>query len=199
VVDYIDPLPGEAIPDYAKRLHRNLRPVRKFYLVGVSFGGTLALELARLSQPEAVILVGSATKAEELSREVRLLADKAAMLPEVLWSRIRDHHELIEQYLGIQDPKVSQIMDDVFEQLNLKAVRWGLKKLPHWELDFEPNCPVYRLHGSEDRVAIPADWESVEKVEGGGHLINVTHPGQVNPYLQQVIQRKAAPWSRLSS
>ncbi len=58
-LDWIAPLENESLARYARRWAKRLRLQPGCILVGVSFGGMIAQEMARQVKPKAVILVGS--------------------------------------------------------------------------------------------------------------------------------------------
>src|SRR6185503_21033432 len=57
VPPWLDPHPGETLPAFAARMADRVGPTGPLVLGGVSFGGMVALEMARLVQPRAVVLV----------------------------------------------------------------------------------------------------------------------------------------------
>jgi pimeloyl-ACP methyl ester carboxylesterase len=62
--------------------------------------------------------------------------------------------------------------------------REGVRSVRGWSLSAQVPCPVRAIHGEVDRV-IPLD--SVPRVDavvrGGSHLVNLTHPREVNAFL----------------
>jgi pimeloyl-ACP methyl ester carboxylesterase len=44
-------------------------------------------------------------------------------------------------------------------------------------------CPVHRIHGRLDRLIRPPSAREAELIDGGGHLISMTHPGRVGGFL----------------
>ncbi|HEY0434517.1 MAG TPA: hypothetical protein VGC95_11625, partial [Chitinophagaceae bacterium] len=50
-LDWIDPLPKESLNDYALRFSKLIDRHEEFILVGLSFGGMLAVELGKFLQP----------------------------------------------------------------------------------------------------------------------------------------------------
>ncbi len=47
--------------------------------------------------------------------------------------------------------------------------------------------PVYHIHGNRDHVLPIGRVQPTETVEGGGHLLPITHASQVNAFLEKVI------------
>src|SRR4051812_19762115 len=56
---WLTPQPRESLPDYARRMAAGIDPSEPLFLGGSSFGGMVALEMARHVRPRAVFLIGS--------------------------------------------------------------------------------------------------------------------------------------------
>ncbi|MDY7021951.1 MAG: alpha/beta hydrolase, partial [Cyanobacteriota bacterium] len=64
-IDWIEPEKGESISDYAQRLATQIKSENPI-LVGLSFGGLIAVEMAKHLNPEKVILISSAKNHTEV-------------------------------------------------------------------------------------------------------------------------------------
>jgi hypothetical protein len=71
-LDWLDPLAGESLRNYAVRLGGCIDTGSPFILVGLSFGGMLASEISRILQPGKVILLSSIPEARHLPAYFRL-------------------------------------------------------------------------------------------------------------------------------
>src|ERR1044071_2262482 len=56
---WLAPLPHESLPHYARRFSGRINGDEKFCLIGLSFGGMIAVEIARILRPEKLILISS--------------------------------------------------------------------------------------------------------------------------------------------
>jgi len=48
---------------------------------------------------------------------------------------------------------------------------------------------IHRIHGRLDRLIRPPSAREAELIEGGGHLISMTHPGRVGRFLAERLLR----------
>jgi pimeloyl-ACP methyl ester carboxylesterase len=54
-----------------------------------------------------------------------------------------------------------------------------------------PACPIYHLHGDRDWT-LPFRYTDPNKiVAGGGHVLSLTHPGEVNAFVKNVLSQKS--------
>jgi hypothetical protein len=65
-LDWIVPLAGESFPDYAKRFSKSINQDEEFVLIGLSFGGMLASEIAKIVSPKKLIIISSLSSYKEL-------------------------------------------------------------------------------------------------------------------------------------
>src|SRR3954470_18150998 len=63
----------ESLPSYAKRLAKRIDPGEPCFIGGASFGGFVALEMARHLQAKACFLIGSVRSPAELPWRIRML------------------------------------------------------------------------------------------------------------------------------
>lgn len=81
VIEWIEPHREESLADYAKRLAATIDTSSPFLLGGASFGGMVALEMARHVRPRAVVLIGSCRSPRTLPWFYRPLAALAPLMP----------------------------------------------------------------------------------------------------------------------
>src|SRR5215217_5505032 len=73
VPKWITPAPNDSIQSYAKRLAEKVDPKRPCFVGEASFGGFVAMEMARHLQKIGVFLIGSLRGPEELPPKFRML------------------------------------------------------------------------------------------------------------------------------
>lgn len=178
-----DPLFHDTLDSYCERLADELRPYGRAIIGGASFGGIIALHLARFVDPLAVLLIGSIRSPTELPRlarfarplrplirfiPVRLLQLCCLPLGSKLARRIFPHLSgLARQFRG-SNPTV-------FE--------WSLSRILDWRVTPLVTSPVFHLHGDRDFV-LPSRYTNPDTiVAGGGHVISLTHPSEVNAFI----------------
>ena len=65
-INWIEPLSKEDIEDYARRMMQQIKHRGNIILIGVSFGGMMAIELSKILRVEQVIIISSIKQKEEL-------------------------------------------------------------------------------------------------------------------------------------
>ena len=72
-VEWIKPTKNESISNYSKRLSSQINTKEPFMLLGLSFGGIIACELAKIINPQKVIHISSITNKKHLPLVFRLI------------------------------------------------------------------------------------------------------------------------------
>jgi hypothetical protein len=79
-VEWIRPEDDEPIPAYASRLATQIDTSHPFILAGVSLGGIMSVEIAKLFPPVATIIIGSIPVARDLPRYYHTLGQSLGLL-----------------------------------------------------------------------------------------------------------------------
>lgn len=170
VAPYIDPLPNESFASYAARMAP--RFTADCYLGGISFGGIVALEIARLVRPRGCILISSIRSPRQLppwfrigralggrnsSRLLGLFGDAAALVP----ARIRTGSTI----------RVAKLSGS-----SGAWHRWATSAVLDWQPEGDFAFPILHIHGDADQT-FPLRYVRPDiVVHGGRHALTVSHP-----------------------
>ena len=188
------PIPDrrDDLPAYAARIARQIDGSGPFVVGGVSFGGMVACELARILRPRAVLLIASCrtgagfpgylTPLEWFSRLIPdALIEKRAEASSRMMAQLEKLTE--EQYHLIRDMSLKTPVA-LLRRIARMILRWnGPEKLP---------CPVHQIHGGRDHIIPLKQVQAEEVVPDGGHLINLTHADQVNAFIRRHMSQASA-------
>jgi pimeloyl-ACP methyl ester carboxylesterase len=115
-IDWITPLINEDLKSYARRLSAKINQNEQFALVGVSFGGLVAIEISKILNPSITIIISSAATKYELRKIIRVSGKLGIteMIPPTLFKPPKfianflfgtDKKELLKEILDDTDPK----------------------------------------------------------------------------------------------
>ena len=183
------PQPRDTLDSYSKRLADELRPLGRAIIGGASFGGIIALHVAKYLDPLAVLLIGSIHSPVELPRAIRFARGLRPLIPLI---PVR-----IMQLVCL--PFTSTIARRAFPHLSglvrqfcnsdPKVFKWSLARLLDWQLAPQVSCPVFHLHGNRD-IVLPSRYTSADTiVVGGGHVLSLSHPSEVNAFILAAIAK----------
>jgi pimeloyl-ACP methyl ester carboxylesterase len=170
----------ESLKDYAARLAREIKIKDPFDLGGSSFGGMVALEIARHLGPRNVFLFGSCRTPDAVARSLRVLRLSAAFAP-VHPPRILQ--PLVARWFGATSPEHVQLFADMLAATPPAFIRWAATAVFSWPGAGELSMPVHHIHGDRDRLIPVRRVKADCVVRGAGHLLNLTHVDAVNEFI----------------
>jgi pimeloyl-ACP methyl ester carboxylesterase len=179
----------ETMMQYAHRLAPQLHIDGPFDLGGSSFGGMIALEIARYLAPENVFLFGSCRSPRSIAPSLRVLRSMTPVLPNRLMHPPASLRRPVAWWFGATTAVQAQLFADMLASTPVEFLRWASNAVASWKGVAELSMPVHHVHGERDRL-IPARRVQADRViAGAGHLLNVTHAADVNAFIAGVDQR----------
>ncbi len=137
---------------------------------GSSLGGMVALEIADIINPEAIILLGSAVSSKEVQNLLSLLSPLASITP------ISD----VQLLVG----KNKNLVSSMFADSDTEFIRAMCQHLNSWSGYRGSLEKVFRLHGRKDLI-IPCPASGCDVVEDAGHLLAITHAQETASFLEK--------------
>ena len=175
--------PRETLREYAQRLASELRFPEPFDLGGSSFGGMVALELARYLSPQRVFLFGSCRSPRSISPLLRMLRFFAPVLPDRLLHPPRILQSYVAWWFGARSHAHIQLFADMLAVTPVPFIRWASIAIFSWEGVEELPMPIHHVHGDRDRLIPIRRVHPDHVITGAGHLLNLTHGDAVNDFI----------------
>jgi pimeloyl-ACP methyl ester carboxylesterase len=173
----------EPLAHYAARLAREVQSSGPFDLGGSSFGGMIALELARHLAPEQVFLFGSCRSPDAVAPFLRALRSVAAIAPDRLLHPPRMVLPLVARWFGATSPAQVELFAQMLAATPPAFIRWASRAVFSWPGVHELPMPIHHVHGDRDRL-IPVHRVKPDLViPGAGHLLSLTHADAVNAFI----------------
>lgn len=173
-VPLVDPLPRERLPAYAERLGNEI-PADSV-IVGVSFGGIAASEIAKTLKPRGLILISTVRHRTQLPRRWKLARLLTARGCSGLCHMTGKIAGLLPR--GLQSVTTRRLAS--FAGSDGPWLRWATSEVATWaHADVASSeCPTLQIHGSQDAV-FPIGNMLPDVVIAGGHGIATTHSEEV--------------------
>lgn len=162
------PHKGESLVAYAKRMTHRVRHENPV-LIGVSFGGILVQEMAKLMEVRKIVLISSVKSKEELPKKMlfakytnihkliptQLVANIELVAKFAFGDFLQKRIDLYEKYLSVRDPYYIDWSIDQIVNWNQSA---PLSNTVHVHGDLDTVFPVYHL---KDYIPIPKGTHSM--------------------------------------
>jgi pimeloyl-ACP methyl ester carboxylesterase len=169
---------------YARRLTNQITTPNPT-LIGLSFGGMLAVEVAKLIPSERVVLLASAKTRSEIPVYFRLAG--ALHLHKLLPARLlTETNQLIYWLFGVKTNSNKELLSDILHDTDPIFLKWAINAMVTWRNVAFPNN-VFHIHGTEDRILPICFIRNSVPVVGGRHMMTLECAPAISLILQQVL------------
>jgi len=183
-LDWIPPVADETLPDYAKRFSHAIKQDEEFVLIGLSFGGMLASELAKIVSPKKLIIISSLSSYAELPWYFKL-AGKLG-LHRIISPSVYKQATIMNRFMGAGNREMKSIVYSYVNNIDPAFIRWSLNVIVNWS-HTQRLSHVIHIHGSSDHL-LPYRYVKADYiVKGGGHLMVMNRAEEVNNILREVL------------
>jgi len=179
-VDWIDPLPNESIEQYAGRLAGKIGKNNPI-LMGVSFGGMIAIEIAKLISVEKIILISSAKSREDIPAPRFQFTRKLQLHRFIPTHFVKNPNRIVFWFFGVEKKWEKDLLRAIMRDTNVAFFRWAIDRIVNWGNETILDNAIH-IHGTKDRL-IPfttADY----KIEGGGHLMIINRAEEIDEIIR---------------
>jgi pimeloyl-ACP methyl ester carboxylesterase len=189
-VDFILPEGHESLQEYARRmaahittLHGAPLPGSPHIIGGVSLGGIIATEVARITQPEHLVLISTVIRSREVPPYFKMF--RYMPLHRVISADFLRKYAPRERYHGM-NPSYRKILDDMRAEADPVFLRWAMNAVVTWR---QPAPPAHylRLHGTYDLMFPGIMLGARERLPKAGHTMVMTHAPQVAEWMRRVL------------
>lgn len=181
-IRWIKPHSQETIEAYTTRLLEQIKDESPI-LIGLSFGGMVAIEMSRQIPTEKVILIASAKTRKEIPFYYR-------------WSGTFRLHRLLPAHFFTQANSINNWLfgaESAAEKELLKAIladtdpqffKWAIDKITRWENTSLPEN-TFHIHGTNDRILPFRYVKCNAEIQNGGHLMTINRAKELNEILHR--------------
>ena len=184
VPDWLTPNDRDDLSSYCGRLAESFTLDGPCIIGGASFGGIIALEMTRHIDALGCILIGSVRGAHQLPKRIRHLRPYSRALDITPLTLLQHSAAASAKATSIAGAKYLPSIARQFSRADAHVLRWSARQILLWESTYE-DVNVRHIHGDRDFVFPISCVEPDEVVEGGGHVISMTHGLQVNKFIRK--------------
>lgn len=183
-IQWKSPYENESIEDYARRLIYQI-PGEKPTLIGLSFGGIIAIEIAKQIEVEKVIIISSAKTKNEIPLYYRIagLLKLHKLMPNKL---LKSSNFVINRFFGASTEYEKNLLKEILNDTDLEFLNWAIDKIVRMS-NVTAIENVYHIHGTKDMI-LPLCFVTCDsKISNGGHFMTVNKSGALNAILNNLL------------
>jgi pimeloyl-ACP methyl ester carboxylesterase len=178
------PWHGHNLQSYAELLFEQVDTTEPFALMGVSFGGIVAVEMNQSCNPKSTILISSAESWNDFPSWYFMLPtiNLVRFIPTALFNLPRPVANFL--FGAKNKPLLDQILNDTDPQF----VKWSIEQIRSWRSEIRLIKSV-RIHGSADRIIPMTNESSIKVVPDGHHFMVADKASEVRSHVISELER----------
>ncbi len=183
-IKWLEPLARETMQNYAARLTAQIdaeNPV----LVGLSFGGMMAMEVAKHIATEKIVLISSAKTQKEIPPYFRFVGK--LKLNKLAAMRVaKKPNALAYRMMGAKTESEKTLMNTILTETDPVFFKWAIEKVVTWNNKMLHENVVH-IHGKKD-LLLPHRFVKADfSITNGTHLMTIQHAKEVSEMLRKII------------
>lgn len=185
-IHWLTPEANESIDKYARRMAGVVKEEHPI-LMGLSFGGIMCIEIAKLIKVDKVILVSSVPTFKHLPWWMRTAGrfKLNKLLPirssSTLMQPIQDYH------IGATTPEEKEIVRRYRKMVAPDYLHWSINTILNWKNDWKP-ASLYHIHGDADRIFPLRNVQPDTVIKGGTHFMIFSKAKEISEKLAQLLK-----------
>lgn len=184
-IRWLEPKIGESIKNYTERLTHQIK-AEKPILIGLSFGGIIAIEMSKQIAIEKIILISSTKNKQEIPFYFKMFRwlPIYLLLPAnfMLWMA----KFIASWFFSLKTIDERKLLKAILFDTNARFVKWAIHQIVTWNNELIPEN-TYHLHGESDRV-FPYQFVHEDfNIKDGGHLMIISQAEYISNLIQKII------------
>jgi pimeloyl-ACP methyl ester carboxylesterase len=184
-IHWVQPERGEVMQAYAKRLTAQIHCDRPI-IVGLSFGGMMAVEIAKQIETEKVILISSTKTSCEVPPYFKMFRwfpiHRVFPFKSLLWAG----YWLAYWFFSLNTVDERRMLKAILRDIDPHFLKWSFHKVVTWNNEVIPEN-LQHIHGSSDRIFLMRFIKPDYILEKGGHLMVMNHAAQISTLLEKLL------------
>ncbi len=183
-IDWIKPNKNEALNQYAQRIKDIFIP-DDAVVVGLSFGGMLATEIAKKFPALKVIVLSGAKTKHEIPAYYK--TGKYIALQKLAPGVVHKWLMLKMKWLfGLKDPRNIKVYEELIKNSNPEFNRWAISAILNWDNIIVPGN-IFHIHGTHDLVLPHKNISAHYSLKNAGHLMVMEQSNHISEILKEII------------
>lgn len=189
VVEWLKPKSAEPIDRYTERLIDQLSETEEFALLGVSFGGIIAQEIAKKLKPKQLILVSTVTSRLEYPYSLKIAG--ATQAHRVLSGKLMRSLGGLSaaRFFSIDQKENKALLKDIMLATDPQFLEWAVDAIMKWNGEHSLSVSPTRIHGIKDKIFPKRYLRSTEvHFLTGGHFIIKEKADQISSIVADILR-----------
>jgi pimeloyl-ACP methyl ester carboxylesterase len=186
-LNWLIPLSDEPLESYAARMASGMaenNPV----IVGFSFGGMVAIEIAKQIPVKKVILISSVKTRIELPLQLKLTGKLQLykLFPLKILQQHEGFYELANKRLGLQTEEEKNFVNEYRRKADLNYIKWSFNQILNWKNKELPSGIVH-IHGDKDMIFPIKNIRPTHIIKNGPHMMIWNRASEISLIINETL------------
>jgi len=173
----------EPIESYVKKLLPQIKKDTQPILIGMSFGGVVAVELAKLVNPYKTIIISSIKTYHE--RPLKFLFLNSVKFHRLVPGRLAVEFRFWMQWLlGKLTTHDFAMIDEMIKEIDIEFNEWAVDQVIRWRNEEIP-VNLTHIHGTRDRIFPHFYIKDAIWIKGGTHFMVVNRAKEISKIIRK--------------
>lgn len=178
------PLQHEPIAKYAARMADAISD-REPILIGLSFGGMMSIEIARLIPTAKIILISSIQSYHQIPLWMRVAGN--LKINQVVPLRPYKFLESIQnKRLGVTTSAEKELVNQYRNNTPQAYLDWAINEILNWKNDWQP-ANLFHIHGEDDKIFPINKITPTHRIKNAGHFMIMNRADEVSNCIKIIL------------
>ena len=188
-VKWLQNLEDETINEYSLRLIDKYGLRQDDLIAGLSFGGVLAQEIARILDHREVVLISSFRDIKDL-RSVYRFGLRTGIYKLAPSFRIPVIDEIVAYNVNSENQESKPIIKQMLDETDYQLLKWSLEKIAQLPSKPDDNFRIHNIIGNKDKILRTWKNENTTIIDGGSHFMVYEKADEVTTVIRTALKRK---------
>jgi hypothetical protein len=183
-LQWLNPEKKETIESYSRRMGLQIEDEDPL-LLGVSFGGMMAIEIAKYIPTQKIIIISSIKSRSELPEWMKISGklNLNALVPPRSPKWISP---FTNYYLGAKTEEEKKLAENFREIVSPVYFHWAIDKVINWQNQFQP-ASVFHIHGTHDKTFPIKNVQPNYVVQNGEHFMVLSRAAEISEAIKNAL------------
>ncbi len=175
----------DELPCYAQKVSALIKAENPI-VMGVSLGGMLTVEIAKMRPVKKTILVSTAKTTSELPPYDGLFGKlvKSKIVPAFVYKM---PNRILMNLFGAKSEEDDALVAAILKDSDGKFMKWAMRAIALWQNDTFKE-PLTHIHGTDDRMLFPDTVHAEHWIEGGGHMMIYNRADEISRIIEDELR-----------
>ncbi len=178
------PLPKETIEGYAYKMSLGIKEKNPL-LMGLSFGGMMCIEIAKLIPVKLVIIISSISSVTGIPRWLKRVGrlNLNNLFP---MRSFRIFEPIQNRFLGVTTLTEIEMVREYRKNSPTAYNNWAINQVINWHNTWQPTN-LFHIHGDKDNIFPVKYVTPTHIVKNGGHFMIMNMAAEVSIYIKEIL------------